>query len=82
MTRQVASPRRTAARSRLKITASTIVVDVVNQALLICGIQGYREDSEFTLGRLLRDAHGAAVMVNNDRIAGNTAQLALMQREF
>ncbi len=66
----------------LKISASTEVVDVVNQALLICGIQGYREDSEYSLGRILRDAHGAAVMVNNDRIAGNTAQLALMQREF
>lgn len=66
----------------LKVSASTLVVDVVHQAMLICGIQGYREDSEFSLGRLLRDAHGAAVMVNNDRIAGNTAQLALMQREF
>jgi acyl-CoA dehydrogenase len=66
----------------LKISASTEVVDVVNQALLICGIQGYREDSEYSLGRILRDAHGAAVMVNNDRIAGNTAQLALVQREF
>jgi acyl-CoA dehydrogenase len=66
----------------LKISASTEVVDVVNQALLICGIQGYREDSEYSLGRILRDAHGAAVMVNNDRIAGNTAQLALMQREL
>jgi acyl-CoA dehydrogenase len=65
----------------LKISASTEVVDVVNQALLICGIQGYREDSEYSLGRILRDAHGAAVMVNNDRIAGNTAQLALVQRE-
>jgi acyl-CoA dehydrogenase len=66
----------------LKISASTEVVDVVNQALLICGIQGYREDSEYALGRILRDAHGAAVMVNNDRIAGNTAQLALVQREI
>jgi acyl-CoA dehydrogenase len=66
----------------LKISASTEVVDVVNQALLICGIQGYREDTDYSLGRILRDAHGAAVMVNNDRIAGNTAQLALMQREF
>jgi acyl-CoA dehydrogenase len=65
----------------LKISASTEVVDVVNQALLICGIQGYREDSEYSLGRILRDAHGAAVMVNNDRIAANTAQLALVQRE-
>jgi len=66
----------------LKVSASTLVVDVINQAMLICGIQGYREDSEYSLGRILRDAHGAAVMVNNDRIAGNTAQLALMQREI
>ncbi len=65
----------------LKVIASTDVVDVINQAMLICGIAGYREDTEFTLGRLLRDAHGAAVMVNNDRIAGNTAQLALVQRQ-
>ena len=65
----------------LKVSASTLVVDIINQAMLIVGIQGYREDSEYTLGRILRDAHGAAVMVNNDRIAGNTAQLALMQRE-
>lgn len=65
----------------LKVSASTLVVEIINQAMLIVGIQGYREDTEFSLGRLLRDAHGAAVMVNNDRIAGNTAQLALMQRE-
>ena len=65
----------------LKVSASTLVVDIVDQALLICGIQGYREDSQYTLGRLLRDAHGAALMVNNDRIIGNNAQLLLMQRE-
>ena len=64
----------------LKVASSTIVVDIVNQAMLVCGIAGYREDSEFSLGRLLRDAHGAAVMVNNDRIVANTAQLALGQR--
>jgi acyl-CoA dehydrogenase len=65
----------------LKVSASTLVVEIVNRAMLVCGIAGYREDSEFSLGRLLRDAHGAAVMVNNDRIIGNTAQLALAQRE-
>jgi acyl-CoA dehydrogenase len=64
----------------LKVSSSTLVVDVVGQALLICGIAGYREDSEFSMGRLLRDAYGAAVMVNNDRILGSTAQLAMAQR--
>lgn len=64
----------------LKVSSSTVVVDIVGQALLICGIAGYREDTEFSMGRLLRDAYGAAVMVNNDRILGNTAQLAMAQR--
>lgn len=64
----------------LKVSASTLVVDLVGKAMLICGIAGYREDSEYSLGRLLRDAHGAAVMVNNDRILGNTSQLVLAYR--
>lgn len=65
----------------LKVSASTLVVDIVGTALLICGIAGYQEDSEFSLGRSLRDAHGAAVMVNNDRILANNAQLLLAVKE-
>lgn len=64
----------------LKVSASELVVEVVNKALLVTGIAGYRHDSEFSMGRLLRDAHGAAVMVNNDRILGNTSQLLLAKR--
>lgn len=64
----------------LKISASTLVVDIVMRAVAICGIAAYRNDSEFSLGRLLRDAHGAALMVSNERIAGNNAQLLLMHR--
>jgi acyl-CoA dehydrogenase len=41
---------------------------------------GYREDSEFSLGRILRDAHGAALMINNDRINANSAQMLLIHR--
>lgn len=70
----------TVAVNSLKVSSSMLVVDIVNRAMLICGIAGYREDSPFSLGRLLRDAHGAAVMVNNDRILGNSAQLVLAQR--
>lgn len=65
----------------LKISSSTLVVDVVGKAMLITGISGYRLDSPFSLGRLLRDAYGAALMVNNDRIAANTAQLVLIAKE-
>jgi len=69
------------AMNALKVSASSLVVDIVGRALLICGISGYREDSEYSLGRTLRDAHGAALMVNNDRITANNAQLLLVQRE-
>jgi len=41
---------------------------------------GYRNDSPYSLGRLLRDAQGAALMVNNDRIIANNAQLLLVHR--
>jgi acyl-CoA dehydrogenase len=70
------------AMNGVKISASTLVVDLVSQALLICGMAGYREDSPFSLGRLLRDAYGAALMVNNDRVLGNTAQLLLASKEI
>jgi acyl-CoA dehydrogenase len=68
------------AMNNLKVTTSGLVVDVVGQALLVAGIAGYREDGPFRLGRHLRDAHGAALMVNNDRIMANNAQLALVHR--
>lgn len=69
------------AMNALKISASTLVVEVVNRAILICGINGYKNNSKYSLTRLLRDAHGAAVMVNNDRINDNNAHLLLVSRE-
>jgi acyl-CoA dehydrogenase len=69
------------AMNGLKVSASTLVVDIVGKALTICGIAGYREDSPYSLGRLLRDAYGAGVMVNNDRIIANNAQMLLVHKE-
>lgn len=66
--------------NNLKLTASQFVVEVVGKAMLICGIQGYRNDSKLTLGRHLRDAYGAALMVNNDRILGQSATMQIVQR--
>jgi acyl-CoA dehydrogenase len=67
--------------NNLKLSSSTLIVDIVSRALLICGIQGYRNDSKFTLCRHLRDAYGAALMVNNDRIMNHNATMLLAQRE-
>ena len=65
----------------LKVSSSTLVVDIVNRAMTICGMAGYREDSPYSLGARSRDAHGAAVMVNNDRINSNTAQMLLVYKD-
>ena len=65
----------------LKLTCSQQVIDVVMRAMLICGIAGYRNDSKLTLGRHLRDATGAALMVNNDRILGQNATMHVALRE-
>jgi acyl-CoA dehydrogenase len=64
----------------LKVSSSTLVVDIVRECMLICGLPSYRLDSHFSLGRHLRDAMGAALMVNNDRIMANNAQMLLVHR--
>ena len=67
--------------NNLKLTASAMLLDVVMRAMLICGIAGYRNDSKLSLGRHLRDATGASLMVNNDRILGQNATLHVALRE-
>lgn len=69
------------AMNNLKTASSQMAVQIVGQALLVAGLAGYRNDSPFSLGRHLRDAHSAALMVNNDRILANTAQLVLALRD-
>ena len=66
--------------NNVKVTCSELVVDIVGRALGIVGISGYRNDSGKSLCRQLRDAHGAALMVNNDRIRGHNATLQVMHR--
>jgi acyl-CoA dehydrogenase len=67
--------------NNLKIASSQLVVEVVGQALLICGISGYRVDSKYSLTRHLRDAYGAALMINNDRIYGANASMLLVHKD-
>ncbi|MDQ6831681.1 MAG: acyl-CoA/acyl-ACP dehydrogenase, partial [Gemmatimonadota bacterium] len=45
--------------NNLKIASSNAVVHIVGQALLICGMAGYKADSPYALGRHLRDSYGA-----------------------
>lgn len=67
--------------NNVKLRCSEMVVDIVGKALLIVGITGYKNDNPNTLGRHLRDAYGAALMVNNDRIRGHNAAMQVALRE-
>ena len=67
--------------NNVKIAASRLVVEVVAAAMQITGITGYRRDSKFTLERHLRDAYGAALMINNDRIYGANASILLVAKD-
>ncbi|MBX7114851.1 MAG: acyl-CoA/acyl-ACP dehydrogenase [Myxococcaceae bacterium] len=67
--------------NHLKTGTSQMAIDVVNRAMLINGIHGYRNDSPFSVARHLRDVHSAQVMVSNDRIFGTTASLLLVHKE-
>ena len=61
-----------------KVQVSELAVTTVLNALRACGLSGYRNDTEFTIGRLLRDVLSAPIMINNDRILTNLATTSLM----
>ena len=67
--------------NNLKVASSQLVVPIVAQALTICGIGGYKLDSPFSVGRHLRDAYGAALMVANDRILGGNSSLLMVHKD-
>ncbi len=61
-----------------KVQASELAVAVVLSALRACGLSGFRNDTEFSIGRHLRDVLSAPLMINNDRILSNLATTSLM----
>ena len=61
-----------------KVQASELAVETVLAALRACGLSGFRNDSEFSIGRHLRDILSAPLMINNDRILANLAMTSVM----
>lgn len=67
--------------NNLKISCSEAAPDIVQRALKIVGILGYKNDSPFALGRHLRDSLSGALMISNDRIAAKNAAMLLVHKE-
>lgn len=62
----------------LKTVASDRLVDVAISALKIIGLTGYMNSTPTSIARVLRDSLSAPLMVGNDRIRSNSANLALV----
>ncbi len=69
------------AMNNVKIASSETILAIINQAMLIVGIMGYKNGTPFSIGRHLRDAHSAQLMISNDRILGNTSNLLLVHKQ-
>ncbi|MEO6748845.1 MAG: acyl-CoA dehydrogenase family protein [Casimicrobiaceae bacterium] len=61
-----------------KVQASELAVAIVLEAARACGLAGYRNDSEFSIGRHLRDVLSSPIMISNDRILANLAMTSLL----
>ena len=61
-----------------KVEASELAAKTVMSAMRACGLSGYRNDSEYSIGRHLRDVLSSPIMINNDRILANLATPVLM----
>jgi acyl-CoA dehydrogenase len=62
----------------LKVNASELAVATVMSAMQACGLSGYRNDSEFSIGRHLRDILSSPIMISNDRILANVGMASLL----
>jgi len=61
-----------------KVNASELAVAAVMSAMQTCGLSGYRNDGEFSIGRHLRDILSSPVMISNDRILANIAAASML----
>jgi acyl-CoA dehydrogenase len=61
-----------------KVSASELAVATVMSAMQTCGLSGYRNDGEFSIGRHLRDILSSPIMISNDRILANIATTSLL----
>jgi acyl-CoA dehydrogenase len=66
------------AMNLLKVNASELAIATVMSSLQASGLSGYRNDSEFSIGRHLRDVLSSPIMINNDRILANVAAASLL----
>ena len=63
----------------LKVQASELAVATVMSAMQACGLSGYRNDGDFSIGRHLRDVLSSPIMISNDDIVANVGAASLLK---
>jgi acyl-CoA dehydrogenase len=61
-----------------KVDVSELAVETVMACYRTCGLAGYRNDGDVSIGRHLRDILSSPIMINNDRIAAGMAGAMVM----
>jgi|HubBroStandDraft_2_1064218.scaffolds.fasta_scaffold11486_3 acyl-CoA dehydrogenase len=79
---EMESPGFVASVRNLKVSTSELAVSIATAALSICGIAGFKRDTPFSLDRQIRDAHGALVMVSNERYLRANAEMLLARKHL
>ncbi|CAN5204295.1 acyl-CoA dehydrogenase family protein [soil metagenome] len=67
-----------AALTLTKVEASELAVATVMSAYRTCGLAGYRNDGDVSIGLHLRDVLSSPLMINNDRILANMSNILVM----
>jgi acyl-CoA dehydrogenase len=67
--------------NNLKIAASEHAAEICRGALDVTGIMGFKNDTPFSVGRHLRDAMSAPLMIANERLHQTDASLLLIAKE-
>jgi acyl-CoA dehydrogenase len=58
----------------LRTGVSKSALALVNHAMMVCGIDGYRNDTDVSVARHLRDLYAAPLAIDHDCIAANPAR--------
>jgi acyl-CoA dehydrogenase len=66
--------------NQLKVASSELVVQIVGQALAICGMAGYAAAGPHSVARHLRDAYSAGCMISNERLRLASATMLLAHK--
>jgi acyl-CoA dehydrogenase len=67
--------------NNFKVATSEMALEICQGALRVCGFLGYKNGGPYSVGRHLRDAHSAGLMIANDRILATNASLLTVYRD-